>query len=117
MLVRLVSCEEQTPTTVLETFERLKGHALLSLDPNIRAGMIHDEPAYRALLQRLIALTDILKLSNVDLAWLLPGVSMEESLLHLCGLGPALVIITQGEKGVLGSEWVNRDDPDSFFSD
>ncbi|HWZ17494.1 MAG TPA: carbohydrate kinase [Ktedonobacteraceae bacterium] len=90
-----------TPTTVLETFKRLKGNTLLSLDPNIRAGMIHDEPAYRALLQRLIALTDILKLSNVDLAWLLPGVSMEESLLHLCGLGPALVIITQGEKGVL----------------
>ena len=26
---------------------------------------------------------------------------MEESLLHLCGLGPALVIITQGEKGIL----------------
>ena len=90
-----------TPATVLETFERLKGKALLSLDPNIRVSLIHDEAAYRALLQRLIALTDILKLSNVDLAWLMPGVSMEESLLHLCGLGPALVIITQGEKGVL----------------
>ena len=90
-----------TPATVLETFERLKGRALLSLDPNIRASLIHDEQAYRGLLQRLIALTDILKLSYVDLAWLLPGASVEESLLHLCGLGPALVIITQGEKGIL----------------
>ncbi len=63
--------------------------------------MVHDEPAYRALLHRLIALTDILKLSYVDLSWLLPGASVEESLLYLCGLGPALVIITQGEKGVL----------------
>jgi len=79
----------------------MHGKALLSLDPNIRASMIHDEPAYRALMQRLIALTDILKLSNVDLAWLLPGASVEESLLYLWGLGPALVIITQGEKGVL----------------
>jgi fructokinase len=26
---------------------------------------------------------------------------MEESLLHVCALGPALVIVTQGEKGVL----------------
>jgi fructokinase len=90
-----------TPATVLATVERLQGKALLSLDPNIRADLIHDEPAYRALLQRLFALTDILKLSNVDLAWLLPGVSMEESLLHLCGLGPALVVITQGKKGIL----------------
>ena len=90
-----------TPATVLETVQHLKGSALLSLDPNIRASLIHDEQAYRDLLYRLIALTDILKLSYVDLAWFLPGVSAEETLLHLCGLGPALVIITQGEKGVL----------------
>jgi fructokinase len=90
-----------TPATVLETVERLKGNALLSLDPNIRASLIHDEQAYRDLLHRLIALTDILKLSYVDLAWLLPGASVEETLLYLSALGPALVIITQGEKGVL----------------
>jgi len=90
-----------TPATVLETFKRLKGKALLSLDPNIRTSLIQDEQAYRALLQRLIALTDILKLSYVDLAWFQPGASVEESLLHLCGLGPALVIITHGDKGVL----------------
>jgi fructokinase len=90
-----------TPLTVLETFENLKGKALLSLDPNIRASMIHDEAAYRTLLNHLFALTDILKLSYVDLAWLLPGASVEEALLHLNGLGPALVIITHGEKGVL----------------
>ncbi len=90
-----------TPATALATVERLKGKALLSLDPNIRANLIHDEPKYRALLQHLIALTDILKLSDADLAWLLPGASMEEALLHMCGLGPALVIVTQGEKGVV----------------
>jgi fructokinase len=90
-----------TPATVLATVESLKGKALLSLDPNIRVDFIHDEPAYRALLQHLIALTDIIKLSDVDLAWLLPTVSMEESLLHLCELGPALVIVTEGAKGVL----------------
>jgi fructokinase len=90
-----------TPATVLETFEHLKGKALLSLDPNIRASMILDEAAYRTLLQHLFALTDILKLSYVDLAWLLPGASVEEALLHFSGLGPALVIITHGEKGVL----------------
>ena len=90
-----------TPATVLKTFEHLKGKALLSLDPNIRASMIHDDAAYRTLLHHLFTLTDILKLSYIDLAWLLPGASVEESLLHLSGLGPALVIITHGEKGVL----------------
>jgi fructokinase len=63
--------------------------------------LIHDEPKYRALFQHLIAFTDILKLSDADLAWLLPGASVEEALLHMCGLGPALVIVTQGEKGIV----------------
>lgn len=90
-----------TPATVVSTVERLKGKALLSIDPNIRANLIHDEPQYRALLQHVIALSDIVKLSDVDLAWLLPGASVEEALLHLCELGPALAIVTQGEKGVM----------------
>jgi fructokinase len=90
-----------TPQTVLATVERLKGKALLSLDPNIRRDLVQDEAKYRALLQHLIALTDIFKLSYVDLAWLLPGMPMEEAIRQLCALGPALVMVTHGEKGVL----------------
>jgi fructokinase len=90
-----------TPVAILTAVERLKGKALLSLDPNIRADIIRDEPKYRALLQRLMMLIDVLKLSEADLAWLLPGATVEEALLHLCGLGPALVIITRGEKGAV----------------
>ena len=94
-----------TPTTVLETFERLKGHALLSLDPNIRASMIHDEAAYRTLLQHLIALTDILKLSNVDLAWLMPGASMEEALATLVRPGSGTGNYYTGRERCPCAEW------------
>src|SRR5258708_26875633 len=57
-----------TPATVVSIVERLKGHALLSFDLNIRASLIRDEPAYRAVIDRLIRLTDLLKLSEEDLA-------------------------------------------------
>src|SRR5204863_5263269 len=40
-----------TPATVLATVERLKGQALLSLDPNLRPDVVQDEQGYRALLQ------------------------------------------------------------------
>ncbi len=91
----------QTPATILAAAQRLKGTVLLSFDPNIRASLVHDEPAYRTTLQQAIALTDILKLSDVDLAWLLPGIAAEDAIQQLSEQGPALVIITQGDKGVL----------------
>jgi fructokinase len=97
-----------TPTAVLETFERLKGKALLSLDPNIRPDLVRDEQSYRALLQRFFALTDLLKLSDVDLAWLMPGKSVEQGVRELLAQGPALVIVTQGAEGVFAMKSESR---------
>ncbi|GCE23967.1 carbohydrate kinase family protein [Dictyobacter kobayashii] len=90
-----------TPETVLKTFERMKGQALLSLDPNIRPSLVNDEAGYRALLQKLIGLTDLLKLSDADLAWLTPNLSIETALQQLARQVPALVVITRGAEGAI----------------
>jgi len=92
-----------TPATVLATVERLKGQALLSLDPNLRPDMVQDERGYRALLQRLFTVVDILKLSDADLAWLMPNVAAEQALHTLLAQGPALVIITRGAQGAIAA--------------
>jgi fructokinase len=92
-----------TPDAVLETVERLKGKALLSFDPNIRPELVRDEVRYRALLQRMIGLADVMKLSDADLAWMRPGMSSEEALQELVAQGPGLVVITRGAQGVLGA--------------
>lgn len=89
-----------TPNTVLAAVERLRGKALISLDPNIRELLIADEPGYRALLQRLFDLVDVVKLSTADGAWLSPGVSLEQIAADLLARGPALVVITRGSAGV-----------------
>ena len=96
-----------TPDAILATAERLKGQALLSFDPNVRPGLVRDETAYRALLDRLFALADLVKISAADLSWLLPDHSLHEAITDLASRGPALVVVTQGSKGVLarrGSE-------------
>ncbi|WP_201367305.1 carbohydrate kinase family protein [Dictyobacter formicarum] len=90
-----------TPDTVLSTFEKLKGQALLSLDPNIRPSLIKNEAHYRTLLQKLIGLADLLKLSDADLDWLMPGQAPETALQQLSQQGPALVVITQGAAGAM----------------
>jgi len=69
------------------------------IDPNIRPSFIADEETYRARLDRLIALTDIVKLSDEDLHWL-EGAGEIAPLAHgLLAKGPKLVFITEGAKG------------------
>lgn len=72
----------------------------IMLDPNIRPGFITDEQNYRARLARMIAVTDILKVSDEDLDWIMPGddaVEAKAAALH--AQGPKLVIVTRGSAG------------------
>ena len=93
-----------TPATVLATAKRLKGQALLSLDPNLRPNLVQDEQGYRALLQQLFTLIDILKLSDADLAWLMPNIPAEQALHELLAQGPALVVLTRGALGAIAAK-------------
>lgn len=90
-----------TPAAVVATAERLKGRALLSFDPNLRPGLVRDAAGYRALLARLFALADVVKLSAADLGWLAPGRPVEQAAADLLAQGPGLVAITRGGAGVL----------------
>ncbi len=89
-----------TPAAVVAIVERLKGNALLSFDPNVRPGVVRDEEVYRALLNRLFSIADLVKLSAADLEWLAPGETVESFAVDLAGRGPSLVVITQGSEGV-----------------
>lgn len=101
-----------TPATVLAACERMRGKALLSLDPNLRPAMVLDETAYRATLDALIGLVDVVKVSAVDLAWLAPGRDVAEMAVELLDRGPALVAVTRGGAGVL----VARRTPDGIVT-
>lgn len=74
----------------------------IMIDPNIRPSFITDEPAYRARIERMIAMSDIVKLSDEDLHWLGGKGSIAELAQQILKTGPALVCITEGAKGVTG---------------
>ena len=90
-----------TPAAVAAVAERLKGKALLSFDPNVRPGVVRDEEGYRAMLNLMFSIADMVKLSAVDVGWIAPGENVEQFALDLAGRGPSLVAITQGGAGVL----------------
>ncbi|MEA5161482.1 carbohydrate kinase [Cereibacter johrii] len=85
------------------TFEALMAREAPSrvtmLDPNIRPGFIADATAYRARIGRMIALADILKLSDEDLHWLEGPGEIPTLARGLLARGPKLVLVTEGAAG------------------
>lgn len=75
---------------------RQKGAATVSYDPNIRPALSGTVEEERARVERQVALADVVKASDADLRWLYPDRPIEESARHWSGLGPALVLVTQG---------------------
>ena len=72
------------------------------IDPNIRPGFIKDEPAYRTRVGRMVAASDIVKLSDEDLAWLQGHDDTARAAADMLATGPKLICITEGDKGVTG---------------
>lgn len=73
------------------------------LDPNIRPGFIQDQTRYRTRLNRMIAQADIVKVSDEDLDWIVPGPeSISEKVTLLLQSGPSVIIVTRGGDGASG---------------
>lgn len=79
--------------------KRESPNRLTMIDPNIRPGFITDENAYRARIARMIAMADIVKLSDEDLTWLEGKGDLGGQARELLERGPKLVIITEGACG------------------
>jgi fructokinase len=75
---------------------------VIAIDPNIRPSFITDAPAFRARLDRMLAMADIVKLSDEDLRWLLGDVSIEDGAREVLARGAKVVLITEGAKGAHG---------------
>lgn len=82
---------------VLMTREASK--RVMFLDPNIRAGFITDREKHLARMKRMIALADVVKLSDEDLDWFGEKGSHDEIAAEWLKLGPKLIVITKGAHG------------------
>jgi fructokinase len=75
-------------------------------DPNVRSSVLADRGKYRKQFERWAKIASIVKLSEEDLSWL--GYTIDEIL----NLGPELVVLTRGSKGLSGYRAGNRVDVD-----
>lgn len=74
---------------------------VISLDPNIRPNFIGDAGAHTARIERMIAVADIVKVSDEDLAWLAGAGSAAETVERWLSGGTSMVAVTNGEKGAV----------------
>lgn len=73
----------------------------ITYDPNLRPALMGSPEDTLPVVERLVALADVVKVSDEDLAWLHPGVAPAEIARDWLGRGPALVVVTLGGEGAL----------------
>ncbi len=95
-------CTDPTASTLNDLMRAKADDCLMMIDPNIRAAFISDETSYRARLHDMIGLSDILKISDEDLAWLAPNATdISDQLNTLLGDSNTLVFVTKGSEGAV----------------
>ena len=98
-----ISLVMEPGATALETLmHRESGRRIISLDPNVRPGLIADAEAYRERFEGWVSLVDIVKLSRVDFAFLYPDQDLEEVIAGWFIKGISLCIVTLGAEGSAG---------------
>ena len=75
--------------------------ATISYDPNVRPQIVGPVEGARPLAEAFVDAADVVKVSDEDLAWLYPDVEPLASAGAWAARGPALLVLTRGEHGVL----------------
>ena len=81
---------------------RVAEFAPIVYDPNIRPSVMGDRDRYQASVEKWVAISSVIKVSDDDVEWLYPGESVESVAQRWINDGAALVTITRGINGLLG---------------
>lgn len=88
--------------TVHAILESQRDVATISYDPNVRPVLLGSADSVRVEIEARVALGDVVKASDEDLAWLYPGVPAADVAATWLDLGPSLVVVTLGANGSYG---------------
>jgi fructokinase len=84
---------------VLRLLRERRPRTTISYDVNARPALMGPADAARARVRELAALSDVVKASDEDLAWLEPRTTWEAAAAGVLSRGPAAVVVTHGAEG------------------
>jgi fructokinase len=79
-----------------------KDYAPIIYDPNIRSSVISDRSRYQEVVKNWVVLSNVVKASEDDLAWLYPDTDPLKIARSWVSQGVQLVVVTKGENGMVG---------------
>ena len=76
--------------------------APIVFDPNIRPAVISDRKQYVIQVERWVAISSAVKVSDEDIKWLYPSLEIEQVVDNWLAKGPSLIVVTYGDTGLVG---------------
>ena len=103
MLFGAISLISEPAGSAYEEFMRREHEArVMMLDPNIRPNFIPDKAKHLRRIREMMAMADIVKLSDEDLKWFDEAGSHEDVVRNWLDRGPKLIVVTHGSEGAVG---------------
>ncbi|TIT66179.1 MAG: carbohydrate kinase [Mesorhizobium sp.] len=103
MLFGAISLISEPAGSAYEEFMRREHESrVMMLDPNIRPNFIPDKAKHLRRIREMMAMADIVKLSDEDLNWFGEAGSHEDVVRNWLDRGPKLIVVTHGSEGAVG---------------
>ncbi|AZO09168.1 MULTISPECIES: carbohydrate kinase [unclassified Mesorhizobium] len=103
MLFGAISLISEPAGSAYEEFMRREHNSrVMMLDPNIRPNFIPDKAKHLRRIREMMAMADIVKLSDEDLNWFDEAGSHEDVIRNWLERGPKLIVVTHGSEGAVG---------------
>jgi fructokinase len=98
----LVTAIEPAASVLHNWASVVKNFAPIVFDPNIRPAVMVDRGEYVRQVERWIGISSAVKVSDEDIYWLYPDKSVEDVINEWLEMGPELIVVTLGDKGISG---------------
>jgi fructokinase len=98
----LVTAIEPAASVLFEWAKKVSLVAPIAFDPNIRPAVMSDRNEYVKQVERWVSISNAVKVSDDDIYWLYPGQDLDKVTKRWLGMGPELIVVTFGDKGLAG---------------
>jgi fructokinase len=98
----LVTAIEPAASVLFEWAKRVAKISPIVFDPNIRPAVMSDRAEYVKQVERWVSISSAVKVSDDDIYWLYPGTELDQLANKWLDMGPELVVVTFGDKGLTG---------------